>query len=49
MDNEITVEEVKEKIKELKLEIIEKEKKIEELLEIIQGAPEEGEPEEDNE
>lgn len=34
-ENNITIEQVKEEIKKLKLEILEKEKRVDELLEII--------------
>lgn len=36
MENNLNIEQIKELINQLKLEIIEKENKIEELLEIIQ-------------
>lgn len=40
-ENNITVEQIKDAIKKLKLEIIEKENKIDELLQIIEGYEEE--------
>lgn len=48
VENNITIEQVKEEIKKLKLEILEKEKRIDELLEII-GSDEEDVFEEENE
>jgi len=36
-NNDITIEQIKEEIRKLKLEIIEKENKIAELLKIIDG------------
>ncbi len=40
-ESSITIEEIKEEIKKLKLEIIERENKIDELLEIINESEEE--------
>ena len=40
-ESSITIEEIKEEIKKLKLEIIERENKIDELLEILNESEEE--------
>lgn len=42
-NNDITIEQIKEEIRKLKLEIIEKENKIAELLKIIEGDDEDDE------
>ena len=42
-NNDINIEQIKEEIKKLKLEIIEKENKIAELLKIIEGDDEDDE------